>query len=191
MSEELSSQEDSMFLVRLTDVDISKVADLTAACSGREPYTGEGPRIWHFVDLKSIQFDKGGGVAQIDLRINDEYERISIEAPPFKPREDKAQVTREQLDVLFDLLEIFPRTPAEPPATEEKFRFISAELSNIAKSADQIRETAEEIEAVSLNASRVHQYPDPTAQGERLNRIEFFAREVLELCKNHRKYIKK
>jgi hypothetical protein len=190
MSVELSSQEDSMFLVRLTDVDISKVSDLTAACSGREPYTGEGPRIWHFVDLKSIQFDKGGGVAQIDLRVNDEYDRISIEAPPFNPGEGKAQVTREQLDVLFDILELFPRTPSVP-AVEEKHNFINADLSNIAKSADLIRETAEEIEGVSLNASSVHQNPDPTAQSERLNRIEFFAREVLALCKNQRKYIKK
>jgi len=98
-----------MIFLRLTDVDISKVADLTAACSGREPYTREGPRVWHFVDIRSIQFEKSGGVAQVDLKINDEYDRISIEAPPFKPGEEKTSVTREQLNVLLDILEIFPR----------------------------------------------------------------------------------
>jgi hypothetical protein len=110
-AEELSSREDSMrVLLRLKDVpDLVGVRLLRAHHGSPVAEPGDG-ELHKFVNVKLIEINKDNE-AQVDLIIDTEFtpdeELRKSRLPNEKPK--VVEVTREMLDVLWDLLEIFPR----------------------------------------------------------------------------------
>ena len=94
-------------LLRLKEVKDQVVAQLARAHCGVPKADHGAEQLYLFINLKSIQFDSNNE-AQVDLQLDTEF--VPSEELMREPRDQrKVKVTREMLDPLWDLLDVFPR----------------------------------------------------------------------------------
>ncbi len=171
-SEELDSRKDNMKIsIRFPTLSREIFRKLEEATRPRQPLA-------KFVELTSVgQFD-GEGVRQVDLKV------ASYHAAADDGYTQHLTVTREILDPLWNLVELFPQVKA--PLNEGAYEFLHAEFARIAEEADIIKEKVTLIDQLARGLNGPRGWSLSQNQLDRFDEIESAARHILERCRRQR-----